>query len=125
MRELLAVAGAGALGAVARYGVGLWAKAHTSGSFPWGTWIANVIGCLLLGFFMQWTMDHSGLSRAARLAVATGFLGAFTTFSTFSYETVRAGQDGLLGVALANVAANLFVGLLCAYAGITLARALG
>ena len=125
MKELLAVAGAGALGAVARYGVALWSKAHLSGPFPWGTWIANVVGCLLLGFFMQWTMDHSGLSRAARLAVATGFLGAFTTFSTFSYETVAAAQDGLPGVALANIAANLVVGLLCAFAGIHLARLLG
>jgi fluoride exporter len=124
VKELLAVALAGAFGAMARYGVALWAKANLAGPFPWGTWIANVVGCLLLGFFMQWTMDHQSIPKPARLAVATGFLGAFTTFSTFSYETVRAFQEGMPGVALANVAANLLVGLLFAFVGIQIARAL-
>ena len=119
------MAAAGSLGALARYGVALWAKAHLDGAFPWGTWIANVVGCLLLGFFMQWSMEHPSLPPAARLAVATGFLGAFTTFSTFSYDTVQAAMTGHAGVALANVGANLAVGLLCAFAGIHLARLVG
>ncbi len=122
MKELLAIAAAGALGALARYGVAVWAKANIGDAFPWGTWIANMLGCLALGFFMQWTLDHPGLPKALRLAVATGFLGAFTTFSTFSYETVKAATSGLATVALANIAANLLVGLLCAWAGIQLAK---
>ncbi len=125
MRELLAVAGGGALGALARYGVARWALAQIGGPFPWGTWIANVVGCLLLGFFMEFTIDHPGWSPAARLTVATGFLGAFTTFSTFSYQTVQSALDGQTGVALANVAANLVVGLLFAWGGIQLARWVG
>ncbi len=125
MKEILAIAGAGALGALGRYGVALWAKANLDGAFPWGTWIANVVGCLALGFFMQWALDHPGLPPTLRLAVATGFLGAFTTFSTFSYDTVHAVTTGHAGVALANVAANLVVGLLCAFGGIQMARLVG
>lgn len=124
MRELLAVALAGSLGAAARYGVALAAKAWIDGPFPWGTWIANVVGCFLLGFFLQWSMDHPDLPATVRLAVATGFLGAFTTFSTFSYDTVDAAMNGHVGVALANVAANLVVGFAFAFVGIQAARSI-
>lgn len=125
MRDLAAVAVAGALGAAGRYSIAVWARANLPLSFPWGTWIANVVGCLLLGFFMQWTLDHPGIPRAVKVGIGPGFLGAFTTFSTFSFETVRAAQSGHLNVALANVAANLVVGFAFAALGIFVARSLG
>ncbi len=124
MKDLAAVAVAGALGAVSRYGIAVWARGHLPMNFPWGTWIANVVGCLLLGFFMQWTLDNPQIPRSVKLGVGPGFLGAFTTFSTFSYETVRAAQYGTLNVALANIAANLVVGLAFAELGIQIARSL-
>jgi CrcB protein len=123
LQQLLAVAVGGALGAMARYGIALWARQRFDGVFPWGTLLANALGCLLIGLLVQ-TLPRWSVPEAARLIILTGFLGALTTFSTFGWETVRAAQLGQPGLAVANVAANLTVGLLAVTAGIGLGRLL-
>ncbi len=122
MHTVLLVAGAGAFGALGRYGVSVLATRWLPADFPYGTLIVNVIGCLLLGFVTEWAMSVPALSRHLRLAIGTGFLGSFTTFSTFGVETVTLVERGHWGAALANVGLNLVVGLGCAGLGMAAAR---
>ena len=83
----------------------------------------NVLGCLALGFLLEVERGSDLVTHSVRLLVAVGFLGAFTTFSTFGYETLRYVQDGSPHLALLNVAANLTLGLLAVWLGVGLARA--
>ena len=120
MRYLL-VAGGGALGAVARYLIGGWIA--TAGSvFPVGTLAINVSGSFLLGFFYALALERFALPPEWRLAVAIGFLGAYTTFSTFSYETFKLIEDGAILFAALNVALSITGGLLALYLGVVAAR---
>jgi len=117
-----AVAGMGALGALSRWGLGKLVNGLLPGAFPWGTLAANALGCLLLGV-------ATGLSTALlpphlRVPVATGFLGSFTTFSTFSVESVRLAEQGQLALAAGNVVGSLVMGLAFAALGLSLGRAL-
>jgi CrcB protein len=123
MRAMLLVAGAGAAGAVARYAVALAAERTWGGHFAFGTLLVNVLGCLALGFLLEVERGSDLVTHSVRLLVAVGFLGAFTTFSTFGYETLRYVQDGSPHLALLNVAANLTLGLLAVWLGVGLARA--
>ena len=84
--------------------------------FPWGTFAVNVMGCFLLG----WLLHSSVMSDAARVCVGTGFLGAFTTFSTFGVQTVKLWSEAPV-TAIANVSGNVIVGIAAAVAGIWLA----
>ncbi|TFH21902.1 MAG: fluoride efflux transporter CrcB [Myxococcales bacterium] len=124
MSEILALAAAGALGAVGRYLVSGWAYRVFGEGFAFGTLVVNVIGCFALALFMHAALATDAIPRTLRLAVAVGFLGAFTTFSTFGYETVRYLQDGDLRLAAANVAANVVVCLLATWAGFAAGRVL-
>jgi fluoride exporter len=83
----------GAVGALARYGLSGWVQAAYGGVFPLGTLTVNVVGSFVLGFGMQ-SMEVLPVSAPVRAMLAIGFLGAFTTFSTFSYETVMLLRDG-------------------------------
>ncbi|MBU8869480.1 MAG: fluoride efflux transporter CrcB [Gemmatimonadales bacterium] len=111
MQSLLLIGIAGALGAVARYGIGIWTMRTLGSHFAFGTLAVNVLGCLLLGFLFEAERNTSLVSPSLRLLGAVGFLGAFTTFSTFGYETFRYLQSGASHLALLNVSANLVLGL--------------
>lgn len=124
VQTLLLIAGAGALGALSRYGVSLWAIRAFGDRLPFGTLIVNVVGCLLLGFLLQAGATHPALSREVKLALGTGFLGSFTTFSTFGVQTVRLVERGAWGSALLNVGLNVLVGLTCAWLGVLAAKRL-
>ena len=89
--QLLGIGLCGALGAMLRYGVALWIP---PGRIPWGTLAVNVVGSFLLGLLVALSLEGHLVPRAWRLPLTTGFLGAFTTFSTFSVETVRLLQQG-------------------------------
>ncbi|MCB9384300.1 MAG: fluoride efflux transporter CrcB [Bryobacterales bacterium] len=121
---LAAMAFAGALGAMARYGVSVAALRWLPDNFPYGTLIANLLGCFLLGAVTELTLDEGLLDPQWRLVAGTGFLGAFTTFSTFSVESYRALEAGEYGVALLNVAVNVVAGIALAAAGFWAARAI-
>ncbi len=122
---VLGVALAGALGALARYGVSIGALRWFGASFPFGTLIVNLAGCLCLGFLAELALEDPAMAARTRAIVGTGFFGAFTTFSTFGVETFRAIEAGDWGVAAANVGLNVVVGLLAVSLGFTLARQLG
>jgi len=108
---------AAAIGAPARYLIDGWVQDRAGGAFPWGTFTVNVSGCLLLGLLTGFGLYH-GLGRTPRTVMGTGGLGAYTTFSAFTFETVRLAEEGAIGVAFRNVLASVGVGLLAAAAGL-------
>lgn len=111
----------GALGALARYGLGGWVQARSVG-FPWGTLLVNVLGSFLLGFLFR-TMDAVAATPELRQAITVGFLGSFTTFSAFSFEIITLAQGGEWGRALLYATGSVLLGVLAAAAGIALAGA--
>jgi CrcB protein len=120
MRELLLISAAGAAGALVRYALSDWIAELTGARFPWSTIAINVVGCFLFGLIMHLT----SIPESWRLIACTGFLGALTTFSTFSYETVRELEKGSFSMAFANVLLSVFVGIASGWLGIVLARQL-
>ena len=112
-----------AAGACARLLVDSWVQHRTTGDFPWGTFLVNVSGCLVLGGLTGLGLYH-GLGVTTRTVVGTGGLGAYTTFSTFTFDTVRLAETGALRSALLNVAASMVVGLVAAAAGLALIAAI-
>jgi CrcB protein len=124
MRTALAVAAAGALGALARYGLEGLVSRRASGAFPWGTFAVNVTGAFVLGFVFTVMTEQLTVAPWIRGAVTIGFLGAYTTFSTLSFETYRLAEDGALGLAAANALGSLAAGLTAVYLGVVAGRAL-
>lgn len=111
---------AGALGAVARHLVTVWAARRTAEWLPWGTFAVNVTGSLAAGLLSGLVLHH-GLAPAPYLVLTTGFCGAYTTFSTFSVESVLLLEQGAGARALANLAGTLVIGVAAAAAGLALA----
>lgn len=114
----------GALGCLSRYFVSGWTYALVGRGLPFGTLAVNVAGSFLLGLVMEGSLRSTLLSPEVRMGVTVGFMGGFTTFSTFSFETVRLLEDGSLVQAGANVLLNVVVCIVCAGLGIALARQL-
>lgn len=118
MTSLLVVLVGGALGAVARYQLDGLIQDHTHGALPVGTLVINVSGSLALGLLIGLRLQH-GLSASVTLAVGTGFCGAFTTFSSWMYETTRLAQDGAYREAVRTLSLNVVLG--CGAAALGLA----
>lgn len=114
-----------ALGANARFLVGQLAAARWGAYFPLGTLAVNVTGSLALGFVAALSADRVMVSPELRLLVAVGFLGSYTTFSSYTVESLALLQGGAVWLALLNVAGNNLLGLGCAVLGFALARLLG
>ena len=119
----LSVAFMGALGALSRWGLGALVDRWVTGSFPAGTFVANALGCLLLGLVTGLSSEF--LPAHLRVPLATGFLGSFTTSSTFSVESVKLAQQGAWALAALNVLGSVVVGLVGAGMGLWLSRSLG
>lgn len=117
------IAAGGALGALARYGLTGWIQSVTGGAFPWGTMVVNVLGSLLIGFAVAW-LESAAVTAEAREFVAIGLLGAFTTFSTFTYEAVALLRDGDWIGAGGYVAGSLALGLVGVLLGLAAAAML-
>ncbi len=122
MNNLLAIAGAGAIGAVLRYLVASGVYEILGREFPYGTLIVNLIGSFLIGYLFVWFLDRSVASETWRLAVLVGLLGSFTTFSSFSLETYNLVITGYYGRAAANIVFSVSLCLLGTWIGISLAR---
>jgi CrcB protein len=118
MTVLLVAIGA-AIGAPLRYLTDRLVQTRHDSVFPWGTLIVNVVGSLVLGVVVGLPADNAVLALAG-----TGFCGALTTYSTFSYETLRLTQEGARFYALANIVVSVVAGLAAAYAGVALAHAI-
>lgn len=114
---------AGGLGSGARYLVGQWAASALGAGYPYGTVIVNLAGCFALGAVVQLAAAGT-LSPEMRIAVGAGFLGGFTTYSSFNQETLALIASGALAAALTNVAVTLIGGLVAGLLGLTVARML-
>ena len=121
METALAVAFSGALGALSRWLLTAAVDRHLPPGFPHGTLVVNVVGCLLLGWAGTLLLGRLPASAPARAAIATGFLGAFTTFSTFAFDTVVLWRAGESARALTNVVLSLGLGLAAVAVGVWLA----
>jgi fluoride exporter len=118
--RLLLIAIFGAIGTLARYG--LQGAVQTTAGFPYGTLLVNLLGCFFLGLIGQFTMNRMVISPELRVAIAVGFFGGFTTFSSFGWETAKMLEEGAWARASAYVGASVFAGLLLTVAGIRLAN---
>ena len=119
----LAVAVGGALGALGRYGLGTWVQQSTPTDFPLGTFAVNVLGCLLLGMTVSF-MDATSASLVLKRFAAVGLLGAFTTFSTYSLETLAMLDQRLWGRAAGYALGSMALGLVALMAGMYIGAAL-
>jgi len=112
----------GFAGAIARYLVDGIVADRTGGTFPWGTLVVNASGSFVLGLFFALTADRAILPAEIRGPVLIGFLGAYTTFSTYMLESWRLAESGAIVLALANLAGSTIVGLVAVVIGLTLGR---
>lgn len=124
MTKLLVIGAGGCLGAVARYGLAGLVQRLWPGRLPLGTLLVNVLGCLVIGALMAWIDSRPSVAPPLRLFLLTGLLGAFTTFSTFGYETFALLRAGDLATAGGYVLLSVAVGLAAVLGGHLAARAL-
>ena len=120
--SILFVAFGGALGSVSRYLLGTWIQSVSKSiDFPFGTLTVNLIGCFVIGFLSQLAEARGVFTSESRALVFVGVLGGFTTFSSFGNDTINLVRDGEMFNALANVGANVILGLLLVWLGRTVA----
>jgi CrcB protein len=113
----------GFLGAIARYALGVYIGSRYGVRFPLGTFVINVSGSFLIGFILA-LLARTTASEYWRYLIPIGFIGAYTTFSTFEYETLRAIQDGQVMTGLLNVGLSLVIGFVAVWAGAFIGRVL-
>ena len=121
--NLLIIALGGALGAVSRFLLGNGVIRALGSALPYGTFVINIVGCFAMGLLMTIIVDREMLPAAWRLFLCVGFLGGFTTFSSFGYEALMLLTEGRLLAALAYVGGSVVLGLVAAAAGVLCARA--
>lgn len=124
MIRILGIAAAGAAGSLARYWLSALVQRWMASPFPWGTFAVNILGSFLFG--LVWTLAEERLviSTETRIIILTGFMGAFTTFSTFAFETQVFLRDSQWLLMLGNIAAQIVVGLIAVFLGITAGKRL-
>jgi CrcB protein len=115
----------GAVGALARYGLDGLIERRTFSVFPWSTFAINVSGCFLAGAVVADLVDRHHVSPALRIGLVVGFLGAYTTFSTFAQETVDLAKTHDYALALANAIASVAVGFAAVLAGTAVGKVIG
>ena len=122
--KLFLIALFGAIGTLARYGLQGAVQIRMGSMFPYGTLLINLTGCFLLGLIGQLTLNRMLISSDLRIAIAVGFFGGYTTFSSFGWETAKMLEDGEWLRAATYVSASVLAGLLLSVAGIHLANKL-
>jgi len=121
LEKYVLIAVGGAAGALARYQVAAMVQARVAAGFPWGTFVVNMSGCFVMGIAMTLLTERVA-SAAWRYLIPIGFIGAYTTFSTFEMETFRAMSDRAFAIAAANVVASVVVGYFAVWIGVVVAR---
>ena len=121
MKELLLVFGGGGLGSVSRFLIG---KCYPDGLgvFPWGTLSANFLSCVVFGAVLMLGVEKINLSYSLKILLITGFCGGFSTYSSFTFETVDLFKHGNTGLALTNIVANFALSVAGLYLGTSLVR---
>jgi fluoride exporter len=112
----------GAIGTLARYGLQGLVQIRAAGAYPYGTLMVNLTGCFFLGLIGQFTLNRIVVPPDWRVAIAVGFFGGYTTFSSFGWETAKMLEEGEWFRAGTYIAASVFVGLFLSVAGIRLAN---
>ncbi|MGC1783557.1 MAG: fluoride efflux transporter CrcB [Acidobacteriaceae bacterium] len=123
MQKYFFIAIGGSLGAIARYWVGAAIADRMGTKFPYGTFVINITACLIIGFSLVFLDRRTELSPAWRFLIPVGFVGAYSTFSTFEWETFTTLQTGAFFLAALYVALSFFLGLIAVWCGVLLARA--
>lgn len=123
MMNLLLVAIGGAVGSVCRYLTGLWMTRLFGPAFPWGTLTVNVVGSFAIGFLTELVARKLNASMEMRLLIVVGFLGGFTTFSSFSLDTMALMERGATVAAFSYVLISVVISLLAAFGGLSVGRA--
>ena len=118
------IAVGGAFGALARYQIAAMIQARIPAGFPWGTFVVNISGCLIMGVAATLLTDRLVVHPNWRFLIPIGFIGAYTTFSTFEYETFRAVTEGAWLVGGLNVLASVIAGYAALWLGVVLSRAI-
>jgi CrcB protein len=124
LRDFVWLALAGATGTLLRYGLSGVTQRICGEKFPWGTLAVNALGCFLFGLVWTLAEDRMLISGRTRFLVLTGFMGAFTTFSTFAFETSQLLDDAQWGLALGNLAGQVVLGLIGVFLGLAAGRLL-
>ena len=124
MTQLLAIAAGGSIGAVARYLMSTGVHHWLGRGFPYGTLVVNIVGSLVMGLLYELFLQRLSVSPEMRAILLVGFLGAFTTFSTFSIETVLLIEQGYLIKALLNILLSVILCVLAAWCGLQIVRQL-
>lgn len=125
MMKLLFLGLSGAAGTLARFGVTEAVKRFAPGLMPWGTWAVNILGCFAFGLIWVLAEEGGAVSAEFRFFALVGFMGAFTTFSSFAFESVDLFRAGEALACLANIVGQNVVGLAAVAAGMAVARMAG
>jgi CrcB protein len=124
MDRYLMIAIGGAAGAIARYELAAVIQARIPAGFPLGTFVVNITGCLVMGIAMTLLTDRLVVHPNWRYLIPVGFIGAYTTFSTFEYETFRAITEGSVMIGVGNIIASVVAGYAALWLGVVFARVL-
>ena len=124
MQKYLLIALGGGLGSVLRFWVGSTVGGRLGVRFPYGTLVVNLTACVVLGFALTWLGERAEISPAWRYLVAVGFIGAYSTFSTYEWETLATLRSGALAMALVYAVGSMALGLAATWCGAALAEAI-
>ena len=124
MQKYLLIAAGGALGSIARYWVGSTVASRMGIKFPYGTLIVNLTACVIIGFSLTYLGKRAELSPAWRYLIPVGFIGAYSTFSTYEWETLSSLRSGAFFIAALYALGSLVLGLIAVWCGSFLAEAL-
>lgn len=125
MQKYFYIALGGSIGAIARYWVGAVVTSRLGTRFPYGTFVINMTACVILGFSLTFLSRRSGWSPAWRYLVPVGFVGAYSTFSTYEWETLSTLRSGAFSLSALYAFSSLILGLVAVWCGIMLAEVLG
>jgi len=122
LNQIIAISVGASAGALSRWGTVLLMQRWFGAGYPWATLVVNAVGSFLLGFLVIWFLDKTHLSDLLRLLLTVGFLGSFTTFSTFSVETVRLMEQGSITMSLIHTIGSVVLCIFMAWLGMLLAK---
>jgi len=122
LQKYFFIAAGGSLGAIARYWVGSEVASRLGTKFPYGTFVINISACVIIGFSLTYLGKRAELNPAWRYLIPTGFVGAYSTFSTYEWETLSSVRTGAFSLAALYAIGSLLLGLLAAWAGAILAE---